>query len=67
MLAFILWVVAGSLLALGVFLFVYATVELKKETKRLQDSYRRANSSFGLQVSKPGLGWVPADGHYQGR
>ena len=57
-----LWVILGSLLAIGTFLFIYATVELKKQNDLLAQRLKSHAEAAGLRVFKHGLGWVPADG-----
>ena len=65
MVAFLAWLAIGGIMALFIFLTVHnAIVEYKKQVERLR-SLQRANSSAGLKIMKPGLGWVPANGAYR--
>lgn len=64
---FALCILFGSVIAIGTFLFVYATVELKKQNALLDKRLRAHADSAGMEVFKQGLGWVPADGTCAGR
>jgi len=64
---FVLFILLGSVIAIGTFLSVYATVELKKQNALLDKRLKAHADSAGMKVFKQGLGWVPADGTCIGR
>ena len=63
---FIAWVVlafAISLVAAGITGIIVEARRIKRETEALQLKIKNACSS-SMQISKPGLGWVPANGYF---
>jgi len=56
-----IWIIIGVVVAVGFFLTTLAVVETQKQIRTAKARFRAANSSLGVMVSRPGLGWVPAN------